>query len=45
MMRPKLIANMIITAIIPSEVVAPISYNVVCEKLPICTRPLTILNR
>src|ERR1700730_16952648 len=44
-MRPKLIAKIIVTAIIPSAVVALISSPVECEPSASCARPLAILNR
>ena len=44
-MRPKLIAKMMVVAVTPSAMVAPMSSNVVCEPLASCTSPLAILNR
>src|SRR5260370_5647806 len=44
-MRPKLIAKIIVTAIMPSAAVALMSSNVLCEPSASCTRPLAILNR
>ena len=44
-MRPKLIAKVMIMAVMPSAIVALIRSNVVCEPLAICRRPLAILNR
>ena len=44
-MTPKLIAKMIVTAVMPSAFVAPKSSNVVCALLASCRRPLAILNR
>ena len=44
-MTPKLIARMIVTAVIPSAIVAPKSSKVVCALLASCRRPLAILNR
>src|SRR5258708_36435583 len=44
-MRPKLIAKIIVTAVMPSATVALMSSNVACEPPASCTRPLAILNR
>jgi hypothetical protein len=44
-MRPKLIAKMMIMAVMPSAIVALISSNVVWEPPAICRRPLAILKR
>ena len=44
-MRPKLIARMMIEAVIPAEIVPCSSGNVVSAPPAICTSPLIILNR
>src|SRR3982074_2529142 len=44
-MRPKLIAKVMITAVMPLAIVALIRSNVVCEPLAICRSPLAILKR
>jgi len=44
-MRPKLIAKMRITALMPSAIVALIRSSDACARSAICTRPLAILNR
>ncbi len=45
MMRPKLIAKMMIEAVIPAEIVPCISDSVGGAPSAICTSPLIILNR
>ena len=42
-MRPKLIAQIIIIAVMPSAIVALINSNVVCPPPAICIRPLATL--
>ena len=42
-MRPKLIAQIIIIAVMPSAIVELINSNVVCPPPAICIRPLAIL--
>jgi len=44
-MRPKLIAKMIVIAVMPTEIVALKSSKVVFKLLASCRRPLAILNR
>ena len=44
-MRPKLIAKMIVIAVMPSAIVAPTSSKVVFKLLVSCRRPLAIQNR
>ena len=44
-MRPKLIAKVMITAVMPLAIVALIRSNVVCDPLAICRSPLAILKR
>ncbi len=42
---PKLIARIIVIAVMPSAIVAPKSSKVVFESWASCRRPLPILNR
>ena len=44
-MRLKLIAKIILIAVMPSAIVAPKRSNVVCAFCASCRRPLAILNR
>src|SRR3989454_1108417 len=41
-MRPKLIAKIIVMAVMPSAIVALMSSNVACEPSASCSRPLAI---